>query len=81
MSFDAAVHAQAIDLDRLSLEMTAAAGSGHPSTAMSIGHLVTVLMFHSMRWSPELPDYPTSDRLVLTAVGQYLKATQKTCLC
>lgn len=66
MSFDAAVHAQAIELDRLSLEMTAAAGSGHPSTAMSLGHIVTVLMFHSMRWSPELPDYPTSDRLVLS---------------
>ena len=66
MSFEAAVHAQAIELDRLSLEMTAAAGSGHPTTCMSIGHLVTVLMFHTMRWSPEYPDYPTSDRLVLS---------------
>src|SRR5690606_20297494 len=66
MSFEAAVHAQAIELDRLSLEMTAAAGSGHPSTAMSLGHIVTVLMFHSMRWSPEHPKYPTSDRLVLS---------------
>lgn len=67
MSFEAAVHAQAIDLDRLSLEMCAAAGSGHPTTAMALGHLVTVLMFHTMRWSPEQPDYPTSDRLVLSA--------------
>ncbi|HYF14519.1 MAG TPA: transketolase [Phycisphaerales bacterium] len=66
MSFDAVVHAQAIELDRLSLEMCGAAGSGHPSTAMSIGHLVTVLMFNTMRWSPEYPDYPTSDRLVLS---------------
>jgi transketolase len=66
MSFEAAVHAQAIELDRLALEMTAAAGSGHPSTSMSLGHLVTVLMFSSMRWSPEYPDYPTSDRLVLS---------------
>ena len=33
---------------------------------MSIGHIVTVLMFHTMRWSPEFPDYPTSDRLVLS---------------
>src|SRR5690606_41289029 len=23
-------------------------------------------MFHTMRWSPEHPDYPTSDRLVLS---------------
>jgi len=67
MSFEAAVHAQAIDLDKLALQMCAEAGSGHPSTAMSIGHLVTVLMFHSMRWSPEHPEYPTSDRLVLSA--------------
>ena len=66
MSFEAAVHAQAIELDRLSLDMCAAAGSGHPSTAMSLGHLVTVLMFSTMRWSPDYPDYPTSDRLVLS---------------
>ncbi len=66
MSFEAAVHAQAIDLDRLSLEMCAEAGSGHPSSAMSIGHIVTVLMFHTMRWSPEYPAYPTSDRLILS---------------
>ncbi len=66
MSFEAAVHAQAIELDRLALEMTADAGSGHPSTAMSLGHIVTVLMFSAMRWSPEVPDYPSSDRLVLS---------------
>lgn len=66
MSFEAAVHAQAIELDRLSLEMCAEAGSGHPSTAMSLGHIVTMLMFHTMRWSPEYPAYPTSDRLILS---------------
>jgi transketolase len=66
MSFEAAVHAQAIEIDRLSLEMCARAGSGHPTSAMSIAHLVTVLMFHSMRWSPDYPDYPTADRLVLS---------------
>ncbi|MEM9083662.1 MAG: thiamine pyrophosphate-dependent enzyme, partial [Planctomycetota bacterium] len=66
MSFEAAVHAQAVDLDILALQSTAQAGSGHPTTAMSLGHLVTMLMFHTMRWSPDLPDYPTSDRLVLS---------------
>lgn len=66
MSFEAAVHAQAIELDRLALEMTAQSGSGHPTTAMSLGHIVTVLMFQSMRWTPDYPDYPTSDRLVLS---------------
>ncbi len=66
MSFEAAIHAQAIEIGKLSLEMTAAAGAGHPSSALSISHLVTVLMFHTMRWSPDYPDYPTSDRLVLS---------------
>ena len=66
MSFDAAVHAKAIELDLLSLDMTAAAGSGHPSSAMSLGHIVTVLMYAHMRWAPEHPTYPTSDRLVLS---------------
>jgi transketolase len=66
MSFEAAVHAQAIELTKMSLEMTAAAGAGHPTSAASISHLVTTLMFHTMRWSPDYPDYPTSDRLVLS---------------
>lgn len=66
MSFEAAVHAKAIELCKLSLEMTAAAGSGHPSTAMSLSHLTTVLMYHTMRWSPDSPDLPTADRLVLS---------------
>jgi transketolase len=66
MSFEAAAHAQAIEICRLSLEMCASAGSGHPTSAMSISHLTTVLMFHAMRWSPDYPDYPTSDRLVLS---------------
>ncbi|MGV6815597.1 MAG: transketolase [Phycisphaerales bacterium] len=66
MSYEAAVHAQALEIDRLSLEMTAASGTGHPTSAMSIGHIVTTLMFSSMRWSPDYPNYPTSDRLVLS---------------
>ncbi len=66
MSFEAAVHAQAIEIDRHCLDMCARAGSGHPTSAMSISHIVTVLMFSSMRWSPDYPDYPTSDRLVLS---------------
>ncbi|MAJ46703.1 MAG: transketolase [Planctomycetes bacterium TMED75] len=66
MSFAAAVHAKAIQLDRASLETTAAAGAGHPTSAMSLGHIVTVLMYHSMRWVPSHPRYPSSDRLVLS---------------
>ena len=66
MSFDAAVHAQAIELSRSALQMTAAAGSGHPTSAQSLAHITTMLFFSTMRWSPDYPDYPTSDRLVLS---------------
>ena len=66
MSFDAAVHSKAIQLDKVALESTAAAGAGHPTSAMSLGHIVTVLMYHTMRWVPDHPRYPSSDRLVLS---------------
>jgi transketolase len=66
MSFENAIHARAILLDSMSLEMCAESGSGHPTSAMSIGHLVSVLMYRTMRWLPDNPTNPTSDRLVLS---------------
>ena len=42
MAFAASVHAKAIELIKLSIEMTTAAGSGHPTSAASLAHLVTV---------------------------------------
>lgn len=66
MSFEANVHAKAIQLDHLVLEMCAEAGGGHPTSAMSLGQLVTVLLYHTMRWKPDAPELPTSDRLVLS---------------
>src|SRR5205814_2300029 len=66
MSFESAVNRKAIDIGKLSVEMTTAAGSGHPSTALSLTHLVTVLMYHQMRWDPKNPWNLASDRLVLS---------------
>jgi len=66
MSFESAVHSKAIQIGRLSVEMTTAAGSGHPSTALSLAHLTTVLMYHQMRWDPKDPWNPRADRLVLS---------------
>src|SRR3954463_10360825 len=66
MSFASAANRKAIELGRLSLEMTTAAGSGHPSTALSLTHLIAVLMYHQMRWDPKDPWNPNSDRLVLS---------------
>ncbi|MBI1337660.1 MAG: transketolase [Phycisphaera sp.] len=66
MSFDSTIHAKAVELAKLSYEMTAAAGSGHPTTAASLAHLVTVLMYQHMRYEPANPSHPASDRLVLS---------------
>ncbi len=66
MSFERAVHQKAIEIGKLSVEMTTAAGSGHPSTALSLAHLTTVLMYETMRYDPKDPWNPASDRLVLS---------------
>jgi transketolase len=66
MSFAASVHQKAIDLIKLSIEMTTAAGSGHPTSAASLAHLVTVLLYNHLRYDPAEPDHPAADRLVLS---------------
>jgi transketolase len=60
------LHAKSIQLGKLALEATTAAGSGHPTTALSLAHVTTVLMYRVMRWDPSEPDAPGSDRLVLS---------------
>jgi len=65
-TFDQIVHAKAIEIGKLAVRATTAAGSGHPSTCLSLAHLTTVLMYHVMRWDPEHPQHHGSDRLVLS---------------
>jgi transketolase len=60
------IHAKAIELGRLAIRATTAAGSGHPTTALSLAPLVAVLMYRVMRWTPADPDNPGCDRLVLS---------------
>ncbi len=66
MSFEQAAQRKAIEIGKLSVEMTTSAGSGHPSTALSLTHIVTVLMYHQMRWDPKDPWNRGSDRLILS---------------
>src|SRR5688572_20168622 len=66
MSFASSMHKKAIELGKLSVEMTTSAGSGHPSTALSLAHLTAVLMHNHMRWDPKDPWNPAADRLVLS---------------
>ncbi|MEM6504159.1 MAG: transketolase, partial [Planctomycetota bacterium] len=66
MSFDSTIHAKAVQLAKLTYQITGAAGSGHPSTGASLVHLVSVLMYQHMRYEPTNPLHPSADRLVLS---------------
>jgi transketolase len=66
MSYDSTIHAKAVELTKLNFEITAAAGSGHPTSGASLAHLVAILMYEHMRWEPANPAHPSSDRLVLS---------------
>lgn len=66
MSYQSAIHSKAVDLVKSAVEMTTAAGSGHPTSAASLAHLVTVLLYDQMRYDPEQPDASLADRLVLS---------------
>jgi transketolase len=60
------IHAKAIEIGKLAVRATTAAGSGHPTTALSLAHLTAALMYRAMRWRPEEPRDPAADRLVLS---------------
>jgi transketolase len=61
-----AIHAKAVELGKHVLTMTTEAGSGHPSTALALAHIVVELMYRRMKYSPRDPWNPASDRLVLS---------------
>lgn len=63
---DSAAHAKAIQLASATLETCAAAAAGNPTVAMSATHLVTTLLWQSMRWDTAHPQAPSCDRLVLS---------------
>ncbi len=48
------------------IEMCTAAGSGHPSSALSLVHLTAALMYRVMRYDPKNPWNTAADRLVLS---------------
>ncbi len=53
-------------LRRHSLEMTAEAASGHPTTCMSCAEIVSVLFFDEMRFDPQDPSGRDQDVFVLS---------------
>ncbi|MGB0716603.1 MAG: transketolase [Phycisphaerae bacterium] len=62
----ATAHTKAAELGKHVIRMTTAAGSGHPSTALAIGHLVYELMYKRMRYDLSDPWNTENDRLVLS---------------
>ncbi|MBI2191852.1 MAG: transketolase [Planctomycetes bacterium] len=65
MSIEQALYERALIYGEDSVRMTAAAGAGHPSSALSLVHIVSAL-FYRMRHDPENPWNTLSDRLVLS---------------
>jgi transketolase len=63
---DAELHRMAQKLRRHSLESTAEAGSGHPTSCMSCAELVSVLFFDEMRFDPRDPSGRDADVFVLS---------------
>jgi len=61
-----AIQEKAAALGKLVVRMTARAGSGHASSALSLAHLITYLMYRQMRYDPANPWHPNADRLVLS---------------
>jgi len=57
---------KAVEIGRLAVRSTTLAGSGHPSSALALSHIVTALMYHQMRFDPKDPWNPGNDRLVLS---------------
>ena len=49
-----------------SIRATSTAGSGHPTSCCSAADVVAALFFSEMRFDPENPQYPHSDRFVLS---------------
>ena len=57
---------KALQAAKLIVTMTTHAGSGHPSSALSLVHVVATLMYRQMRYEPKDPWDPAADRLVLS---------------
>jgi len=66
MTLSNAVNAKAIEVGKYVIRMTTKAGSGHPSSGLSLGHIVVTLMEKRMRYDPGNPWHAGADRLVLS---------------
>lgn len=61
-----ALHNKATQLRINSVRATSEAGSGHPSSCASAADIVAALFFSVMRYDPQNPKAPNSDRFILS---------------
>ena len=66
MADNKALDSKAIKLARQIVKMCTEAGSGHPSSALSLLHITMALMYRVMRYDPKNPWNKGADRLVLS---------------
>ncbi|MEK7730571.1 MAG: transketolase, partial [Planctomycetota bacterium] len=66
MSVTSTAHAKAVELGKHVVRMTTTAGSGHPSSALALSHIIVEMMYRQMRYDPADPWNPGNDRLVLS---------------
>ena len=60
------LEAKVIELGEHVVRSTTAAGTGHPSSSLSLAHITAILMYQRMRFDPADPWNPANDRLVLS---------------
>src|SRR3989344_2280949 len=48
------------------LEMSTAAGSGHPTSCLSCAEIMATLFFDEMKWDVKNPDNPDNDEFILS---------------
>ncbi len=65
-SLDKFLERKAYNMRVLSVESTTAAGSGHPTSALSAADIVATLFFHVMKYDPKNPKNPNNDRFILS---------------
>jgi transketolase len=58
--------AKVIKLSKQVVRMCTEAGSGHPSSGLSLVHITTALMYRVMRYDPKNPWNNAADRLILS---------------
>jgi len=55
-----------IKLSKQAVRMCTVAGTGHPSSSLSLAHLTVALMYRIMKYDPKNPWNPGADRMVLS---------------